>query len=64
MRYTVTARRWTRGWELHIVDEAGDLVGVTQVRTLAKRMKGPKGKKKVPFAPPGMRGMGGFRFGG
>jgi signal recognition particle subunit SRP54 len=34
-----------------------------QVRTLAKRMKGPK-KKKVPFAPPGMRGMGGFRFGG
>ena len=33
-----------------------------QVRTLAKRMKGPK--KKVPFAPPGMRGMGGFRFGG
>jgi len=35
-----------------------------QVRTLAKRMKGPKGKKKVPFAPPGMRGMGGFRFGG
>ena len=33
-----------------------------QVRTLAKRMKGPL--KKVPFAPPGMRGMGGFRFGG
>lgn len=33
-----------------------------QVRTLAKRMKGPK--KKTPFAPPGMRGMGGFRFGG
>jgi signal recognition particle subunit SRP54 len=33
-----------------------------QVRTLAKRMKGPR--KKVPFAPPGMRGMGGFRFGG
>ena len=33
-----------------------------QVRTLAKRMKGPK--KKIPFAPPGMRGMGGFRFGG
>ncbi len=33
-----------------------------QVRTLAKRMKGPK--KKLPFAPPGMRGMGGFRFGG
>jgi len=33
-----------------------------QVRTLAKRMKGPK--KHTPFAPPGMRGMGGFRFGG
>jgi hypothetical protein len=33
-----------------------------QVRTLARRMKGPK--KKLPFAPPGMRGMGGFRFGG
>lgn len=33
-----------------------------QLRTLAKRMKGPK--KKTPFAPPGMRGMGGFRFGG
>ena len=35
-----------------------------QVKTLAKRMKGPKGKMKIPFAPPGMRGMGGFRFGG
>jgi signal recognition particle subunit SRP54 len=33
-----------------------------QVRALAKRMKGPK--KRLPFAPPGMRGMGGFRFGG
>jgi len=33
-----------------------------QVRTLAKRMKGPR--KNVPQAPPGMRGMGGFRFGG
>jgi len=33
-----------------------------QVRTLARQMKGPK--KRVPFAPPGMRGMGGFRFGG
>ncbi len=33
-----------------------------QVRNLAKRMKGPR--KKIPFAPPGMRGMGGFRFGG
>jgi signal recognition particle subunit SRP54 len=33
-----------------------------QVRTMAKRMKGPK--KKVPFAPQGMRGRGGFRFGG
>lgn len=27
--YTVTARRWTDGWELHIDNE-----GVTQVRTL------------------------------
>jgi signal recognition particle subunit SRP54 len=34
-----------------------------QVRTLAKQMKGPK-NKKTPLAPPGMRGMGGFRFGG
>jgi signal recognition particle subunit SRP54 len=34
-----------------------------QVRTLAKRMKGGP-KKRTPFAPPGMRGMGGFRFGG
>ena len=33
-----------------------------QVRIMAKRMKGPK--KKVPFAPQGMRGRGGFRFGG
>ncbi len=33
-----------------------------QVRNLAKRMKGPK--KRTPFAPPGMRGRGGFRFGG
>jgi signal recognition particle subunit SRP54 len=33
-----------------------------QVRTLTKRMKGPR--KKIPFAPPGMRGLGGFRFGG
>ncbi len=33
-----------------------------QVRILAKRMKGSN--KRVPFAPPGMRGMGGFRFGG
>lgn len=29
--YTVTARRWKRGWELHI-----DGVGVTQSRTLTK----------------------------
>ena len=35
-----------------------------QVRTLAKRMKGGPKHKKVPLAPPGMRGMGGFRFGG
>lgn len=36
MRYTVTARRWERGWELHVADEAGELVGVTQSRTLAR----------------------------
>ncbi|MEV7042519.1 hypothetical protein [Amycolatopsis sp. NPDC051061] len=29
--YTVTAKRWTRGWELHI-----DGVGVTQAGTLSK----------------------------
>lgn len=34
-RYTVTARRWTHGWELHIADEGGDEIGVTQSRTLA-----------------------------
>lgn len=30
MSYTVTAKRWEKGWELHI-----DGVGVTQSRTLA-----------------------------
>ena len=30
VRYTVTAKRWDQGWELHIAD-----VGVTQSRTLA-----------------------------
>ncbi|MBN9753886.1 hypothetical protein Ae406Ps2_5993c [Pseudonocardia sp. Ae406_Ps2] len=34
MRYFVTARRWERGWELHIADEHGAEVGVTQSRTL------------------------------
>jgi DNA-directed RNA polymerase specialized sigma subunit len=29
--YTVRARRWSEGWELHIAD-----VGVTQVNTLAR----------------------------
>lgn len=29
MTYTVTAKRWEKGWELHIAD-----VGVTQARTL------------------------------
>jgi hypothetical protein len=33
--YPVTARRWTHGWELHIADESGNEVGVTQSRTLA-----------------------------
>lgn len=33
--YTVTARRWTRGWELHIIDATGEEIGVTQVRTLS-----------------------------
>lgn len=32
--YTVTARRWARGWELHIDDASGESVGVTQSRTL------------------------------
>ena len=41
-----------------------------QVRSLFKKagvalpVRATKPKKKVPFAPPGMRGMGGFRFGG
>lgn len=33
--YVVTARRWERGWELHIATAAGDEVGVTQSRTLS-----------------------------
>lgn len=33
--YTVTARRWAHGWELHITDPAGTEAGVTQSRTLA-----------------------------
>ncbi|MDN5914136.1 MAG: hypothetical protein L0I76_03315 [Pseudonocardia sp.] len=38
--YFVAARRWERGWELHITDAAGGEVGVTQSRTLsgAERM--------------------------
>ena len=32
--YLVTAKRWARGWELHISNEDGE-VGVTQSRTLA-----------------------------
>jgi DNA-directed RNA polymerase specialized sigma24 family protein len=38
--YQVTARRWAHGWELHIHDDAGDEIGVTQSRSLAgaKRM--------------------------
>jgi hypothetical protein len=31
----VTARRWARGWELHIADADGSEIGVTQSRTLA-----------------------------
>ncbi|MGQ0575999.1 MAG: hypothetical protein ACT4RN_17590 [Pseudonocardia sp.] len=33
--FVVAARRWARGWELHIVDEHGAEVGVTQSRSLA-----------------------------
>lgn len=33
--YVVTARRWERGWELHIADASGAEVGVTQSRTLS-----------------------------
>jgi hypothetical protein len=38
--YTVHAKRWTHGWELHIEDADGNEVGVTQSRTLgdAERM--------------------------
>ena len=38
--YNVTARRWARGWELHITDSHGEEVGVTQSRNLggAERM--------------------------
>lgn len=32
--YQVTARRWAKGWELHIAGDAG-MLGVTQCRTLA-----------------------------
>jgi hypothetical protein len=34
-RYLVRAVRWARGWELHIADAAGAVVGVTQVRRLS-----------------------------
>lgn len=33
--YVATARRWARGWELHITDDAGAELGVTQSHTLA-----------------------------
>lgn len=33
--YTVLARRWAHGWELHITDGAGEEIGVTQTRTLS-----------------------------
>ncbi|WP_060577507.1 hypothetical protein [Pseudonocardia sp. EC080619-01] len=38
--YIVAARRWERGWELHIVDTDDEEIGVTQSRTLsgAERM--------------------------
>lgn len=35
MNYIVTARRWERGWELHIADAVGAEIGVTQSRNLA-----------------------------
>ena len=34
MTYVVTAHRWERGWELHIADDQGAEVGVTQARSL------------------------------
>ena len=34
-RYLVRAVRWVRGWELHIADGAGVVVGVTQARRLS-----------------------------
>ena len=33
--YTVQAKRWARGWELHIFDAEGAEVGVTQSHTIA-----------------------------
>lgn len=38
--YDVIARRWARGWELHITDHHGAHLGVTQARRLteAERM--------------------------
>ncbi|MGH3321609.1 MAG: hypothetical protein ACRDN9_15835 [Streptosporangiaceae bacterium] len=32
--YTVTAKRWAHGWELHIRDDQSGHIGVTQSRTL------------------------------
>lgn len=34
-RYVVSAHRWAHGWELHIDDEHGAEIGVTQSRSLA-----------------------------
>ncbi|GAA1333291.1 hypothetical protein ACQPZA_31880 [Pseudonocardia xinjiangensis] len=33
--YSVQAKRWARGWELHIFDAQGAEVGVTQSHTIA-----------------------------
>lgn len=33
--YTVQAKRWARGWELHIFDADGAEVGATQSHTIA-----------------------------
>ena len=55
-------RRIARGSGTEVQNVNKLLRDFAQVQALARRMKGPK--KRVPFAPPGMRGMGGFRFGG
>ena len=55
-------RRIAKGSGMEVQNVNKLLRDFEQVRTLAKRMKGPK--KGLPVAPANMRGRGGFRFGG